>query len=445
MIYLVKRVNRLKYRWSDKHKEYMRRTADSAINIAEGSIRSGKTTDNIFCFAYALKKSEDKLHLATASTQATAKLIIGDCDGYGLEHIFRGQCRWGKYKGNECLRIKGIDTGYKEKIVLFCGGAKADSYKRFRGMSIGLWIATEINLHHENTIREAMRRQINADIKRLFWDLNPESPTDPIYTEFIDKWQESADKGILQGGYNYQSFNIFDNINLSKKNLDEELSKYTVGDVFYRRDILGERCAAQGLIYPMFANEPQKYIVSSPPSVSYAAIGVDFGGNRSAHSFTCTGFTDNMRGIIVLDEFYLKKDIPPSELEREFTGFVKRNKEKYKIYEAFCDSAETTLIRGLRNAAVSERLGIDVREALKAPVNNRIRFFSMSMSFGHFKIMEHCTNTIKAICTAVWDEKKKDDVRLDDGSTNIDSLDSMEYSVEKNMRYIMDLWRVGKG
>ena len=121
------------------------------------------------------------------------------------------------------------------------------------------------------------------------------------------------------------------------------------------------------------------------------------------------------------------------------------NKEKYKIYEAFCDSAETTLIRGLRNAAMSERLNIDVREALKKPVNNRIRFFSMCMSFGHFGIMEHCTNTIKAICTAVWDEKKKDDVRLDDGSTNIDSLDSMEYSVEKNMRYIMDLWRVGKG
>ena len=97
----VKRTNTLAYNWSDKHKEYMRNTQTCSMNIAEGSIRSGKTTDNIFCFAHDLKKSKDKLHLATASTQPTAKNIIGDCDWYGLEHIFRGQCRWGKYIGND--------------------------------------------------------------------------------------------------------------------------------------------------------------------------------------------------------------------------------------------------------------------------------------------------------------------------------------------------------
>ena len=225
----VKRTNTLAYNWSDKHKEYMRNTQTCSMNIAEGSIRSGKTTDNIFCFAHDLKKSKDKLHLATASTQPTAKIIIGDCDGYGLEHIFRGQCRWGKYKGNECLRICGKDTGYKEKIVLFCGGAKADSYKKFRGMSIGLWIATEINLHHEETIREAQRRQINADIKRFYWDLNPESPNAEIYRKFIDVYEEKSESGQLKGGFNLITFNIFDNINLSKENLDEEISKYEVG------------------------------------------------------------------------------------------------------------------------------------------------------------------------------------------------------------------------
>ena len=64
----VKRTNTLAYNWSDKHKEYMRNTQSCSMNIAEGSIRSGKTTDNIFCFAHDLKRSKDKLHLATAST-----------------------------------------------------------------------------------------------------------------------------------------------------------------------------------------------------------------------------------------------------------------------------------------------------------------------------------------------------------------------------------------
>ena len=173
MSLVIKRTNTLKYNFGDKHKEYLRKTTVSAYNIAEGSIRSGKTTDNVLAFAQDIKKSKDKIFLATASTQPTAKLIIGDCDGFGLEHIFRGQCRWGKYKGNECLIIKGVDTKNKEKVVLFCGGAKADSYKKFRGMTIGSWIATEIDLHHENTIDEALKRQIKADTKKLYWDLNP--------------------------------------------------------------------------------------------------------------------------------------------------------------------------------------------------------------------------------------------------------------------------------
>ena len=44
----VKRTNTLAYNWSDKHKEYMRNTQTCSMNIAEGAIRSGKTTDNIF-------------------------------------------------------------------------------------------------------------------------------------------------------------------------------------------------------------------------------------------------------------------------------------------------------------------------------------------------------------------------------------------------------------
>ena len=68
--------------------------------------------------------------------------------------IFRGQCRWTQYKGNDCLLINGPDTGYKDKIVIFAGGAASDSYKKIRGNSYGMWIATEINLHHDNTIKE---------------------------------------------------------------------------------------------------------------------------------------------------------------------------------------------------------------------------------------------------------------------------------------------------
>lgn len=60
------------FNFSEKHKEYMRRTAECMYNIAEGAIRVWKTVDNAFSFAHELKTAKDKLHLATGSTVANA-------------------------------------------------------------------------------------------------------------------------------------------------------------------------------------------------------------------------------------------------------------------------------------------------------------------------------------------------------------------------------------
>lgn len=430
---MANRRNTLKYNWSDKHIDYMRRTQHCAMNIAEGSIRSGKTTDNVFCFAHDLKRSKDKLHLATASTQPTAKVVIGDCDGYGLEHIFRGQCKWGKYKGNECLRICGKDTNYQEKIVLFCGGAKADSYKKFRGMSIGLWIATEINLHHPETIREAQRRQINADIKRFYWDLNPEGPGAAIYREFIDQYEEKNNNGILRGGFNLQRFNIFDNINLSSENRDAEISKYTVGSVWYMRDILGERCAAEGAIYtPFLENEGAYYINADEvpkDDLGYICIGQDFGGHKSKHTFCATGISRDYRRIYVLrSEEYDAEGTSVDFVIEKLDTLCKRIQKQYGFVDyVFADSAEQTIINSER-----QRLGWRIRNSVKNPIVDRIRATDILLTARRMKIVkEENDYLIAAMRSALWDAKAKDDTRLDvPGVTNICPLDAFEYSWE---------------
>ena len=188
----VNRRKRIGFNFSDKHKRYIKNCANSTYNILEGAVRSGKTVDNVFAFAHELKTTKDRIHLATGSTMANAKLNIGDANGFGLEYIFRGQCRWTQYKGNDCLLINGPDTGYKDKIVIFAGGAASDSYKKIRGNSYGMWIATEINLHHDNTIKEAFNRQLAAKNRKIFWDLNPDHPKAAIYVDYIDKYAEKA-------------------------------------------------------------------------------------------------------------------------------------------------------------------------------------------------------------------------------------------------------------
>ena len=62
------------------------------------------------------------------------------------------------------------------------------------------------------------------------------------------------------------------------------------------------------------------------------------------------------------------------------------------------------------------------------------------ISQGRFLIHSSCINTAKALREAVYDSKKHtEDVRLDDGTTNIDSLDSFEYSCESVMSDILYL------
>jgi hypothetical protein len=51
-----------------------------------------------------------------------------------------------------------------------------------------------------------------------------------------------------------------------------------------------------------------------------------------------------------------------------------------------------------------------------------------------FLILKKCVNVKDALSQAVWDESKPDDVRLDNGYINVDSLDALEYAAEPYMK-----------
>ena len=63
----------------------------------------------------------------------------------------------------------------------------------------------------------------------------------------------------------------------------------------------------------------------------------------------------------------------------------------------------------------------------------------MLMSQGRFFILRRCKHTIAALSEAVWDSKSPTrDRRLDDGSTNIDSLDALEYALEPHANRLIE-------
>lgn len=432
------------FSFGDKHKDYIRACRENTYNFAEGAVRAGKTIDNVFAFANELKRTKDKIHLASGSTLANAKLNIGDANGFGLEHIFRGQCRWGKYKDNEALIIKGESTNGKERIVIFAGASKADGFKKIRGNSYAMWIATEINLHHDSFIKEAINRTAAASVRKFFWDLNPDHPRATIYTDYIDKYREKSERGELIGGCNYQHFTIDDNINISEERKAEIKSQYDPSTVWYQRDILGRRVIAEGLIYRLFADDAKKYRISKDISKGKAydviSIGVDFGGNKSKHTFVCTGITAGFRELVILkSEMHEPDDV--ESLEGLFVRFVRSVLSDYKRIDiAYADSAEQVLKRTLQKALDKAGIDLFIKNSIKNPIVDRIRATNTLIYENRLYLVEGETKTAQeALEMAVWDSKKIDPERLDDGTSDIDTLDALEYSFEKHIRRLVRL------
>lgn len=70
-------------------------------------------------------------------------------------------------------------------------------------------------------------------------------------------------------------------------------------------------------------------------------------------------------------------------------------------------------------------------------MNDRINCAVRLMGAGRFFITDDCQTLETAFKDAVWNKEKKEDERLDDGSTDIDSLDAFEYTIERDMKELI--------
>jgi PBSX family phage terminase large subunit len=317
----------------------------------------------------------------------------------------------------------------RERYAL--GADKINQVSKLQGAGLSYCYGDEVTTWHENVFT-MLKSRLDKPGACFDGTCNPDNPG-----HWFRKFLES-DADIYSMG-----FTIDDNPFLDPLFV-ENLKREYAGTVFYQRFIDGLWVAAEGIIYRTFADDPERFIVNTPPPVMFCNIGVDFGGSQSAHAFTCTGFEPGLRGIVTLDEEYTKDELSPADLEKLFVKFVQRQLAKgYKVLEIFADSAEQVLIRGLRNALAKAKIGIPIRNAKKGLIIDRIRLYTMLQGCERHTVMRHCKHMIEAFSTALWNPKELDDARLDDGTTNIDSLDAQEYSTEKYQRKLIDLMMLG--
>lgn len=392
--------------------------------IADGAIRSGKSVAMSLSFViWAMSEFEACNFAMCGKTIGSFRRNVL----FWLKLMLRSRGYSVSEQRTENLVI--VKRNNVQNYFYVFGGKDERSQDLIQGITLAGVFFDEVALMPESFVNQATGR-CSVDGSKFWFNCNPGSPAHWFKTGWIDK---RADKRLL-----YLHFTMGDNLSLSEAVKERYRGMYT--GVFFKRYILGEWKSADGVIYRQFADDPERFILDEVPAdIIIGTMGLDFGGNGSAHAGCLVGITRGYRSIVILGEYYRKEVIDPGTLTDDVCGFVQRSQAQVRATSIWCDSAETTLIKGIRTEVFARHIPVEVRNARKGEIIDRIRLCDMLMSQGRFFIMRRCRHTIAALSEAVWDGKSPTkDKRLDDGSTNIDSLDALEYALEPHANRLIE-------
>ena len=433
---------------SKKQNEYIV-NATHRWNIKSGAVRSGKSyVDTAFMIPFRIRAVAGKPGL---------NVILG----VSKESIERNVLQ----PMRELYTSELIGTINNRNVAMICGeevyclGAeKVSQVAKIQGASIKYCYGDEIAKWNKEVF-QMLKSRLDKPYSCFDGSCNPEHPTHWL-KEFLD----NPELDIYE-----QHYTIFDNPYLPA-GFVEQLCKEYEGTIYYDRLILGLWKRAEGAIYKRFADDPESFRCEvgeeltggmeqkqfGKSDIVSIEIGLDFGGNQSGHSFVARGYTDDYKDVIGLmskrimakDE---NEDIDSNMLDELFCNFIQEVLDTYGMavrhgdYVEYCnvesvyyDNAETVLGNSIRNAVEKRFPWIIVRKAKKVTIIDRIRCTVKLMGARRFWLTKNCKSLETAFSDAVWDKGAKGkDERLDDGSTDIDSLDAFEYTIERDMRELI--------
>lgn len=402
---------------SPKQKEFWN-NCSCRWNVKTGATRSGKTYLDYYIIPKRIRACKGNgLIVLLGNTQGTIERNV-------LEPM---RSIWGSLVGT-------ISSNNKAKLfgrdVYVLGADKKNQVARIQGAGIEYCYGDEITTWSQDVF-QMLKSRLDKPNSCFDGTCNPDSPNH-WFKEFLDS----------KANIYHQHYTIDDNPFLTDEFVTALKQEY-YGTVYYNRFILGQWVRAEGAIYKLFANKPDRYFISfeelKRKKIQMINVGVDFGGNLSKHAFVATGITNDYEVVVLVSERH-DADTDSDKLSMLFIDFIKRVFDMYSnIDTIYCDSAEQVLIRTLKKALYDSGFNISVRNASKIEIVDRIRLVAGLISRNKFFYTLNADTVKDALTNAVWDETKIKTLRLDDGSSDIDTLDAMEYSIERYAKRLVSM------
>lgn len=322
-------------------------------------------------------------------------------------------------------RMLTVQSGDKENYFYLFGGKDESSYALIQGLTLAGVLFDEVALMPQSFVDQAIARTLSYANAKIWFNCNPESPNHWFYKEWITNEERK---------YKHLHFLMRDNPILTEKEIQRAESLFT--GVFYDRYIRGMWVRAEGIIFPEFANNPDRWIIKRedvPKTFRTVEVGFDIGGNGSAYAMTCTGQGYDGIQYRLKAEKRQAEDMAMDDIERfvvEFCGEVER---EYGVRVGIINCDHIAVIVNTINDNTRYRAEF----CYKPPLEDRVFLYSKIFSMDKIKFVDGmCDDLIDEMQNLVFDDRSDRPIPLDDGSMQIDTYDSACYSESSYWHYI---------
>lgn len=352
--------------------------ADKQAVICDGAVRSGKTLcTGLSFFCWAMSSFQNRSFALCGKTIVSVRRNLLSELLPLLENMgFR--CR--QQVSRNLLQVR---LGGRRNTFYLFGGKDEGSAALIQGITLAGALLDEVALMPRSFVEQTAAR-CSVPGSRLWFSCNPESPGHWFYREWIQKAEEKQALRL--------QFSMADNPGLSRAVLERYQSMFE--GTFYRRFVLGEWVAAEGLVYDFFDEDMVQDVPEGRMEEWY--ISCDYGTVNP----TSMGLWGRRGGVWyrVKECYYDARAVHRQRTDEEHADALAELAGERSIRAVVADPSAASFIEVLR------RRGWRVRRA-ENEVLSGIRLTARLLKTGRLVICRGCQDAIREFSLYRWEDR----------------------------------------
>lgn len=370
--------------------------------ICDGAVRSGKTLCtalSFFCWAMCEFKGRN-FALCGKTIVSVRRNLLNDVKPMLEQMGF--VC-----KEERTRNLVTVQMGQRENRFYLFGGKDEGAAAHIQGITLAGALLDEVALMPRSFVEQCCAR-CSVKGSRLWFSCNPESPGHWFYTNWICKAEE---KNALR-----LQFTMKDNPGLSPQVIARYETMFE--GAFYRRFVLGEWVAADGLVYDFF---DESFLQEAPEGeMEEWYISCDYGTVNP----TSMGLWGRQDGIWyrVKEFYYDSRSMRKQKTDREYAEDLKQLAGGRHIRAVIVDPSAASFITLLRQE------GWRVTKA-NNDVLAGIRLTAQMLKAGEVVICKGCDDAVREFGMYCWERPESESAGDRVRKEHDHALDEIRYFV----------------